>query len=99
MRDDKGMRFFSDILNFRGGAANLLMGLAAVALPLAEINVHASDDLFGEQRIITLLADGVRSVQVADIDGDLDIDVISASFYSDEVACSRRLEELFFAPE
>ncbi len=42
--------------------------------------------LFGPQQIITDLADSPTSVYACDIDGDGDIDVISASFYDNKVA-------------
>jgi VCBS repeat-containing protein len=36
-------------------------------------------DLFGEQHIISIWADGINSVFAADVDGDGDVDVLSAS--------------------
>jgi hypothetical protein len=41
---------------------------------------------FGPQHVISTLADGAFSVFAADIDGDLDMDVLSASFRDDEIA-------------
>ncbi|MCH7703107.1 MAG: VCBS repeat-containing protein [Planctomycetes bacterium] len=41
---------------------------------------------FGPQRVITTGANGARSVVAADLDGDGDADVLSASFDSDEIA-------------
>ncbi|MFH1942523.1 MAG: FG-GAP-like repeat-containing protein, partial [bacterium] len=41
---------------------------------------------FGPQRIITTLADDALSVYAADIDGDGDMDVLSASFTDDKIA-------------
>jgi hypothetical protein len=41
---------------------------------------------FGPQQVITLLADGAEGVRAADIDGDLDLDVIAISYLDDEVA-------------
>ncbi len=42
--------------------------------------------VFGEQIVISLLAEGARLVSVADMDGDGDIDVLSASFDDDTIA-------------
>lgn len=41
---------------------------------------------FGSEQIITTSADGAWSVYATDIDGDGDIDVLSASIYDDKVA-------------
>jgi hypothetical protein len=41
---------------------------------------------FGNQRVITTAADGARSVYAADVDGDGDIDVLSASWRDDRIA-------------
>jgi hypothetical protein len=41
---------------------------------------------FGEQQVITTLADGARSVFAADLDGDGELDVLSASQYDNEIA-------------
>ena len=41
---------------------------------------------FGPQRVITTMADMVMFVFAADLDGDLDDDVISASFLDDKIA-------------
>ncbi len=41
---------------------------------------------FGPQQIITTEADGASSVFAADIDGDGDMDVLSASWYDDKIA-------------
>ena len=41
---------------------------------------------FGEQQIIATNANGARSVFATDIDGDGDIDVLSASFHDDKIA-------------
>ncbi|NIQ19659.1 MAG: hypothetical protein GTN95_05560, partial [Gammaproteobacteria bacterium] len=41
---------------------------------------------FGPQRVITTLADGAHSVFAADVDGDGDPDVLSASFFDDKIA-------------
>ena len=39
---------------------------------------------FGSQRVISTEADGARSVFAADVDGD--VDALSASLYTDEIA-------------
>ena len=41
---------------------------------------------FGSQQIISVNVDGARPVHATDIDGDGDMDVLSASFYDDEIA-------------
>ncbi|MCH8880447.1 MAG: VCBS repeat-containing protein [Planctomycetes bacterium] len=41
---------------------------------------------FGPQQIITTTADGASSVFAADLDGDGDIEVLSASWYDDKIA-------------
>ncbi len=41
---------------------------------------------FGPQRVISTAAFGARSVYAADLDGDNDIDVLSASFENDKIA-------------
>ena len=41
---------------------------------------------FGPQQIITTAADSARSVFAVDLDGDGDIDVLSASFNDDKIA-------------
>ena len=41
---------------------------------------------FGAQQVITTLASGARSVSSSDVDGDGDLDVLSASFNDDEIA-------------
>ncbi|MBK7951685.1 MAG: VCBS repeat-containing protein [Deltaproteobacteria bacterium] len=54
-----------------------------------EIAWYANTDgsgSFGPQQIITTLADSARSVFAADVDGDGDVDVLSASALDDEIA-------------
>jgi len=41
---------------------------------------------FGAQRVITTAADGARSVYAADVDGDGDMDALSASSVDDRIA-------------
>ena len=41
---------------------------------------------FGEQNVISTSADGAQSIFAADVDGDGDVDVLSASSYDDKVA-------------
>ena len=47
---------------------------------------------FGEQQIITTEANGARAVYAIDIDGDGDIDVLSASFVDDKIAWYKNLD-------
>ena len=44
------------------------------------------DSLFGEQNVITTDADGAYSVHASDLDGDGDMDVLSASVNDDKIA-------------
>ncbi|MCI0636227.1 MAG: IPTL-CTERM sorting domain-containing protein, partial [Actinobacteria bacterium] len=46
---------------------------------------------FGVQQVISSLADGARSVFAADVDGDGDTDVLSASFLDDTIAWYEQL--------
>jgi uncharacterized small protein (DUF1192 family) len=46
----------------------------------------ADEDGFGDQQVITTNADGARSVAVGDLDGDNDLDVLSASTGDDKIA-------------
>ena len=43
---------------------------------------------FGSQQVITSAANGAVSVYAADIDGDGDMDALSASIFDDTTACS-----------
>ncbi|MEE3283413.1 MAG: VCBS repeat-containing protein, partial [Planctomycetota bacterium] len=43
-------------------------------------------NLFGGENTITTAADGARSVFAADVDGDGDIDALSASAFDDKIA-------------
>ena len=42
--------------------------------------------LFGPQQVVSTNANGATSVYAADVDGDGDIDVLSASLYDDKIA-------------
>ena len=55
----------------------LLIGLLASTLPAQD---------FGDQQLITSAADGAISVYTADLDGDGDMDVLSASSNDDKIA-------------
>jgi uncharacterized repeat protein (TIGR01451 family) len=54
-----------------------------VALLIAQVTIA---QLFGEQQIISTNADGAMSVHTADLDGDGDMDVLSASRHDDKIA-------------
>ena len=43
-------------------------------------------DVFGPQQVITTAASGANSVYATDIDGDGDMDVLSASYFDDKIA-------------
>ena len=49
-------------------------------------NDPATSDAFGEEQIVTSQADEARSVCAADLDGDGDQDVLSASYFDDKIA-------------
>ncbi len=51
-----------------------------------------SEGTFGPQQVITTKADGARSVYASDLDGDGDMDVLSASWKGDEIAWYRNRE-------
>ncbi len=52
----------------------------------ARVNQAHADVPFGVQQIITTSADGAQSVYAADVDGDGDMDVLSASWNDDTIA-------------
>ncbi len=60
--------------------------LAASTLFVLCASPIARADLFSAQQLISAQADGARSVHVADLDGDGDPDVLSASSSDDKVA-------------
>jgi hypothetical protein len=49
---------------------------------------------FGSEQIVTTSADGVRSVFAADLDGDKDLDLISASMTDDKIAWYKNTDGL-----
>ncbi len=57
-----------------------------------------SSGLFGGQNIISTAADAARSVYAADIDGDGDMDVLSASRIDDKIAWYQNNGSEVFAP-
>lgn len=57
------------------------------------------DGLFGPQRVISTLADGPVSVSAADIDGDGDVDVLSASINDNEIAWYENAESGSFGSQ
>jgi len=56
--------------------------------PIGKIAWYANDGVgeFGSQHAITTAADGARCVYAADLDGDGDLDVLSASWEDDKIA-------------
>jgi hypothetical protein len=61
---------------------------------LAGAPVRAATVSFGAQQIISAGADGANSVFVADIDGDTDLDVLSASFWDSKIAWYENVDGL-----
>ena len=53
---------------------------------LSKTGEPAVDELFSDERVITKDADGAYTVFAADLDGDGDADVLSASFGDDKIA-------------
>ncbi|MCV6637233.1 FG-GAP-like repeat-containing protein [Candidatus Albibeggiatoa sp. nov. NOAA] len=50
------------------------------------INLQTAGAVFGSQQVVSTSADGALSVYAIDIDGDSDMDIISASFLDDKIA-------------
>jgi hypothetical protein len=62
--------------------------------------VWAAGVSFSAQRIISAAANGANSVFVADVDGDTDLDVLSASFWDSKIAWYENVDGLgSFGPE
>jgi len=62
--------------------------------------VRAASVSFGAQQIISAVANGANSVFVVDIDGDTDLDVLSASFWDSKIAWYENVDGLgAFGPE
>jgi hypothetical protein len=67
---------------------------------LAGAPVRAAGVSFSAQRIISAAANGANSVFVADVDGDTDLDVLSASFWDSKIAWYENVDGLgSFGPE
>ncbi len=83
---NKKSRFCSQLRGFRPPLLRSVL-LVAGALPvLAAAPSQAFDVAFTVMPAITTTADDPRSVAVGDLDGDGDLDTLSASAYDDEVA-------------
>ena len=74
-------------ISYRGGyGGTTVWGLGSPGSYI-EIPSYISDyGNFGPQQVITVLADGALSVYTADLDGDGDMDVLSASIEDDKIA-------------
>jgi hypothetical protein len=75
--------------------------LGRVFLSLATILIanNGFSQLFGGQKIITALPNNAHSVHTADLDGDGDMDVLSASTLDDNVACYMNLGNGYFGAQ
>ena len=59
----------------------VLIAMASLCPPVGAVDVP-----FGPQQVISTAADGAHSVFAADVDGDGDTDVLSASALDDKIA-------------
>jgi len=50
------------------------------------VRAEAREVPFGPQSVISSAADAAASVYAADVDGDGDMDVLSASYYDDKIS-------------
>ena len=71
---------------FRSRFLALARALLLIALHHVVIQPISAQTTFGPQQVITTAAEGARSVYAADLDGDGDLDVLSASFLDDKIA-------------
>ena len=84
----------------RGPLFCALSTLALWTVLLAGAPVGAAGVSFSAQQIISAVADGANSVFVADVDGDGDLDVLSASFWDSKIAWYENVDGLGnFGPE
>jgi hypothetical protein len=66
--------------------AGMKKALAASAIACMASGLVGQGSQFGSQQVITTAADGAESVYAADLDGDGDMDVLSASLVDDKIA-------------
>ena len=69
-----------------GSFAAVLSPLAGIAASLTGALPASGGNVLFTERVISTSADGASSVRAADLDGDGDIDVISASYMDDKIA-------------
>ena len=79
---------------YRGPLFCALSTLTLWTLLLAGAPVRAASVSFGAQQIISAVANGANSVFVADVDGDGDLDVLSASFWDSKIAWYENVDGL-----
>lgn len=85
---------------YRGPLFCALSTLTLWTLLLAGAPVRAAGVSFSAQQIISAVANGANSVFVADVDGDTDLDVLSASFWDSKIAWYENVDGLGnFGPE
>ena len=72
--------------------------VSIIALNFILPNINAQVE-FGPQQIISLSADGAESVYCSDLDGDGDLDVLSASYWDNKIAWYENDGNGNFGPE
>ena len=76
------------------------LAIACTALIACELLASSAvGQDFGDQQVITTLADGAYSVYATDLDGDGDADVLSASITDDKIAWYENLGGGSFGPQ
>ena len=94
---DEGTFYFGACVDEVGGEINTANNCST---SVAAMFAHDTDDLaslFSGQHVISEDADGAISLDTADLDGDGDLDVVSASYHDDAIAWHENTGEASFA--